>query len=126
MNEGVTNLLNSLNHPLRMEIEQLRRLILNVRKDIVENIKWNGPNYTVGGEDRISIKVQPKNDFHLILHRGSKVLPQPDKKILDREYQCLIWKSNDRAVASFQDISSFQKAKAELPDLVEEWLSKTL
>lgn len=126
MNKDVTTLLDSLNHPFRDEIEQLRRLILNVREDVVENIKWSGPNYTIEGQDRVSIKVQPKNDFLLILHRGNQVLPEPEEKILDGHYSYLIWKSKDRAVASFKNISTFHNAKTELSKIINEWLAKTL
>lgn len=73
MNEEVTRFLDELNHPLRDEIEQLRKNILAANDRLTENIKWNGPNFCFDGEDRITMRIHPPKQIQLIFHRGAKV-----------------------------------------------------
>ena len=56
LNKDVTRFLNELDHPLREEIETLRQIILEASALLEENIKWNGPNYSVGVEDQLHNK----------------------------------------------------------------------
>ena len=125
MNKEVSEFLDNLNHPFRVEIEALREIILNAHPNINENIKWNGPNYTVNGHDRVTIKVNPTKSFHLILHTGAKVQEQPAKKILENDYGILIWKSNDRAIADFKKAGDFNKVSTQLAEIVTNWLERT-
>lgn len=125
MNKEVSEFLDNLNHPFRKEIEALREIILDSHPDIGENIKWNGPNYTVNGHDRITIKVNPTKSFHLILHTGAKVQQQPAKKILENDYGILIWRSNDRAIADFKKAGDFTKVSVQISEIVKNWLEKT-
>jgi hypothetical protein len=73
LNNQVSLFLDELNHPFRSEIENLRNCILLAQPKLNENIKWNGPNYSHGEEDRVTMRVQPlKKQVQLILHRGAK------------------------------------------------------
>ncbi|MBD3795085.1 MAG: hypothetical protein IE881_03980 [Epsilonproteobacteria bacterium] len=47
------------NHPLNNEINIFRNIILNSNDMLLENLKWNGANYSINGQDCISIRVQP-------------------------------------------------------------------
>lgn len=73
LNPEVTAFLDVMNHPLRDLIENLRRVILTAGLDLVEGIKWNGPNYSLNGEDRITMRIHPPKQVQLVLHRGAKV-----------------------------------------------------
>jgi hypothetical protein len=126
MNPEVTRFLDELNHPFRQEIEELRQIILDAREDIEENIKWNGPNYKVKDQDRLSVKVQPTKSFHLIFHIGAKVKAEPERRLLSEDYNLLTWKSNDRAVLDFKSEADFLKARLHLPELVKNWFTVTL
>jgi hypothetical protein len=68
LNIEVITFLDKLNHPFRSEIEVLRQIILNSNSDIIENIKWNGPNYIFNNEDRITIKINPPKLIQIIFH----------------------------------------------------------
>ena len=125
MNKEVSEFLDNLSHPFRKEIEALREIIFNAHPDITENIKWNGPNYTINGHDRVTIKVNPTKSFHLILHTGAKVQQQPAQKILENDYGILVWKSNDRAIADFRSTEDFEKASKHLGNILKNWLKLT-
>lgn len=122
MNPEVTTFLDNLNHPFRNEIEELRTIILSAKSGIEENIKWNGPNYTFNGEDRITMKIQPPKNVQLIFHRGAKVLEQPMEKLLKEDFGILSWKTNDRAVATFVAIEEVISKKETLNKIVCEWI----
>ena len=125
LNTDVTKFLDDLHHPLRAEIEQLRLAILNSDGNITENIKWNGPNYCFEKEDRITMRVHPPKQIQLIFHRGAKKRTQPNHKIIDDNSGLLVWKENDRAVASFKDMAEIEKLKPQLEDIVNKWIRAT-
>ncbi len=125
MNPEVSHFLDELNHPLRDLIEELRSIILESRDDIRENIKWNGPNYTIMGYDRLSLKILPVKSLHLVFHRGVKVQAEPAERLLSEDYGLLTWKSNDRAVLLIKDRADLTKAKTHLPKLLANWFEAT-
>jgi uncharacterized protein YdeI (YjbR/CyaY-like superfamily) len=127
MNPEVSTFLDELNHPFRNEIEQLRHCILASNSDLTENIKWNGPNYCHNNNDRITMRVMPpKKQVQLIFHRGTKKLEQPKEKLIEDSSGILVWKENDRAIATFKSMEEIEKSKASLDEIVKNWLINTL
>jgi hypothetical protein len=126
-NNEVTNFLDELNHPFREQIEQLRNYILTASDDLTENIKWNGPNYCLGNEDRITMRIQPvtTKQIQVIFHCGAKKQEQPKDKLIANNSKMLVWKENDRAVVSFKNMQDIENGKAELTEIIKEWLSVT-
>ena len=125
LNKEVTDFLNAQNHPLINEIELLRNIILLADNRLSENIKWNGPNYAVGEEDRLTMKIQPPKQVQLIFHRGAKVKEQPKSKLLDQDFGLLQWRENDRAIASFKSKNEIEIAKENLINIISAWIDKT-
>lgn len=125
LNQEVSTFLNELNHPLREEIELLRNIILNSNKTLTENIKWNAPNYVVGENDRVTLKINPPKNILIILHRGAKVQATPTQKLIDYTCKVLSWKTNDRAIITLnnkQDIITYQN---DIVEIVNMWLEAT-
>ncbi len=123
MNDEVTKFLDELNHPLRAEIEELRQIILNSMNGLAENIKWNGPNYCFEDQDRVTMRIQPPKQIQLIFHRGAKKIIQPDDKLIDDKSGLLIWKENDRAIATFKNLDEIKKAKLNLEGILNSWIN---
>lgn len=123
-NLDVTSFLDEQNHPLRKEIETLRELILSSNQNLSENIKWNGPNYCLEDEDRVTMKIQPPKNIQLIFHCGAKVKEQPKEKLVKEDFGLLIWKGNDRAVATFKSMQEIEISKKPLLAIISEWLKK--
>ncbi len=124
LNSEVTDLLDTLNHPFRKEIEQLRNCILTANKGLIENIKWNGPNYCYGEDDRITMKIQPPTkQVLLIFHRGTKKQEQPKEKLISNKSKMLVWKENDRAIVTFKSLQDIENGKAELEILINQWIN---
>lgn len=118
----VTGFLDKLDHPFRKEIEQLRFIILSAETGLTESIKWNGPNYSFAGEDRITMRIHPPKQLQLIFHRGAKVKTQPKDKLIQEDFKLLVWKENDRAVASFKNREELMKSADNLKSLIKSWI----
>lgn len=123
MNPTVNQFLNELNHPFRNEIDHVRSIILAASPLLSENIKWNGPNYSVDDEDRITMRIQPpKQQVQLIFHRGAKKQDQPKERLIADSSGILTWKENDRALATFQSLEAIEKASSELTSIIQSWI----
>jgi hypothetical protein len=123
VNDEMTKFLDELNHPLRAEIEALRLIILNSIKGLTENIKWNGPNYCFENQDRVTMKIQPPKQIQLIFHRGAKKIIQPKDKLIEDKSGLLIWKENDRALATFKNLDEIKKAEENLEKIINSWIN---
>ncbi len=123
LNNEVTIFLDNLNHPRRSEIEILRKIILNSNKNIFENIKWNAPNYVFENEDRITMRILPLKHCQLIFHCGAKVKAQPNEKLISYPLSFIIWKENNRAVASFKNQDEIMKNEIDLNKFVKDWFN---
>jgi hypothetical protein len=126
LNREVTDFLDEQKHPFRTEIEQLMNIILSSNSTLTENIKWNGPNYCIGSDDRITMRIQPPaKQVQLIFHRGAKKLAQPKDKIISNKSKMLLWKENDRAVVTFKNLHDIENGKIELVEIITEWIDAT-
>jgi hypothetical protein len=122
LNPEVTAFLEEMNHPLIELIEYLRGIILSTDPNLVEGIKWNGPNYSLDGKDRVTLKIYPPKQVQVILHRGAKVKEQPVQQLLVDEYPMLEWKVNDRAVLTFRSLAELERCQAVVREIVAKWL----
>lgn len=125
LNTTVTKFLDGLNHPFRQEIEALRLAILQANGSLVETIKWNAPNYSVGTEDRITMRIHPPKQVQLIFHRGAKVKEQPKDKLIEEDSDLLDWKANDRAIATFTNMASIAASQQALVKIIQDWVKIT-
>lgn len=125
LNNEVTSFLTNLKHPLINEINALRSIILSSPIAINENIKWNAPNYLHNGEDRITMRIQPSTQVQLIFHRGAKKLAQPKDKIIEDNSGLLVWKENDRAIATFKNRDEIENEKSNLTVIITNWIKAT-
>jgi len=126
LSEDVTIFLDKLNHPLRKEIDSLRSLILSSNNLLKENIKWNGPNYSWCGNDRITMRIQPPKQIQIIFHRGAKKLQQPQNRLINDETSFLKWKENDRAIVSFKSFDEIENSRTILQKVVSDWIEATM
>mgnify|MGYP003477644469 FL=1 len=125
LNNEVTDFLDEQKHPFRKEIEQLRIYILTADDNLTENIKWNGPNYCFNSEDRITMRIQPPTtkQIQLIFHREAKKQEQLKVKLIEENSNLLIWKENDRAIATFKNMTEIENAQTNLTEIVKKWIN---
>lgn len=103
-------------------IKTLRAAILAADSGISENVKWNSPNFVHNGEDRVTLRVNPKGGVQVILHRGAKVRPDAAAFVFDDPTGLLTWPGPDRAILSVADDTSALAVAPELTKLVARWI----
>jgi hypothetical protein len=118
----VNQLVNQLNPPLKEGIEYLRQLILNSDLDLIETIKWNGPNYQYRNIDCITLRIQDLKQIQIIFHRGAKVKIQPKDHLIKDEFSLLEWKENDRAIISLKSNEEIMIKKSSIQVLINRWI----
>jgi hypothetical protein len=123
--EEVTLFLANLTHPLMAEIQLLRQMILSANPILTEHIKWNAPSFCQDGEDRITMRVHPPKQIQLIFHRGAKVQELPKNPIIVEKTGILAWKTTDRAVATFENLTEIASKKSVLVEIINDWLAAT-
>ncbi len=122
INIEVTSFLDSTKPPLRDEIDALRTIIMSTGLNLAESIKWNAPNYSINGNDRITLRIDSPKQIQIIFHRGAKVQTQPTERILSNKYSILLWKENDRAIASFKNLNEIQENSKMIKEIVINWI----
>lgn len=100
----------------------LRQAILAADPAIVENEKWNSPNFTYDGLDRVTLRLHPKGFVQVIFHRGAKKRADVDSFHFDDPTGLLEWPAPDRAVLTVADLAQATALSGELTQLVRRWI----
>lgn len=93
---------------------------------LTESIKWNAPNFSDDGKDRMTLMLHKKESVGLILHTGAR--PKEDKKaphLFTDDTGLLEWNSNIRATVSFGDLVEFMEKKELFQAAVKRWVEET-
>ncbi len=114
--------LDQKKHPQRELIDELRQLIMSCDKTMVENVKWNAPNYVYNNNDRITLNLSGKGMVRVILHCGAAKIKAPAKPLINDSSGLLTWPSNDRAIAAFKSVEDLQSHQVVFKKLVQSWL----
>jgi len=122
--ETVDEYLHKLKHPLKREIEAVRRIILEAHPTIREGIKWNAPSFYVK-EYFATAGLRSKDFVHVVFHRGAKVKDDTTKgmKISDPK-GLLEWHAKERCSAKFHDMREIEKNKSALQSIVKQWIKQ--
>ncbi len=124
--EQVIEFLNRLEHPLKKEIEEVRKIILSTNQQITEHIKWNAPSFCFNNEDRVTFNLHGNEFFRLIFHCGTKVQDNTGKgPLFDDTTGLLDWIAVDRANVKFTDMNDVKAKKEKLVEAVTKWIEVT-
>jgi hypothetical protein len=124
--KSVDEFLNSLKHPMKIEIEEIRKIILKADKRLTEKIKWNAPSYCIQGDDRITFNLSGQGFIRLIFHCGVKPSDKKLKAPLFEDTSGLLeWAAYDRTIARFNNRSDIVNCKKDLSFLVKKWIEVT-
>lgn len=124
--QQVVEYLNNLEHPLKEEIEEVRKIILSVNEHITEHIKWNAPSFCFNNQDRVTFHLHGKNYFQLVLHCGSKGTGHAEKgPLFEDTTELLHWVTGDRAISKLTNMSDVKSKKKKLAEVVAKWIEVT-
>ncbi len=120
--EAVDSLLQGLVHPMKVEIEAIRRCILDADSNINEGVKWNAPSFRTR-EYFATTNLREKQGIGVILHLGAKVrnLGPGGLKIADPS-SLLKWLAADRASVRFNDLQDFEAKRVAFTEVIRAWV----
>jgi len=118
----VETFMQTLDHPLKAELQALRELILAADPLISEGIKWNAPSFRTG-EYFATVNLRAKDAAQLIMHFGAKVneISASGVTINDPE-NLLTWLGKDRATIRFADLKSIALKREAFTAILRQWI----
>jgi hypothetical protein len=108
----VDEFLSKLKHPLKSEIEAIRKIICDSNPKILEDIKWGGPSFEYK-EPMATFNPRILKYVAVIFHKG---------ELLNDASGLLEAGSKGKAYAKFYSINDVMKNKANLQKVVNEWI----
>ncbi|MFF4826387.1 DUF1801 domain-containing protein [Streptomyces sp. NPDC001312] len=117
----VDQLMETVDHPQSKAVEYLRAAILRADPLITEQVKWKAPSFCYGGVDRVTFQLRSR-DVQLVFHRGAKVKDDAASFTFDDDSGLMRWRSGDRALVTFKDLSEVKAHEAEFISLVRRWV----
>lgn len=121
--QQVVEYMNNLQHPLKQEIEEVRKIVLNAEPRLTEHMKWNAPSFCFQDEDRVTFNLQGKGFFRLVFHCGAKKKDNEGKERLFEDTTGLLeWAAVDRAIVKFTDMNDVKAKKEKLEEVIAKWI----
>ena len=115
-NTGTVNeYMAKLEHPLKEEIEAVRRIIRNANSKIAERIKWNAPSFYYN-LDMAAFNPRSKAFVQLIFVFYDGNMIRESSGLLEGD-----WK--DRRQAKFYDMKDIQSKESALKKVVNDWIA---
>jgi uncharacterized protein YdhG (YjbR/CyaY superfamily) len=108
-------------HPLKKDIDAVRRIIAGVSPSIEEGVKWNAPSFRAT-EWFATVNLRAKDKVQIILHLGAKKRAgQKPFKIADPN-GLLAWLAPDRALVTLGAGRAITANRKALEAIVRAWL----
>jgi uncharacterized protein YdhG (YjbR/CyaY superfamily) len=98
-----------LKHPMKEDVEALRKLIKRAGKELNERIKWNAPSYYTS-KDLFTFSLHNKNYILLVFHHPAIVKIQ--SKVLEGNYE-------SRRLTYFRNSNDIRKNSKELVSVIK-------
>lgn len=110
----VDELMAALQHPLKVEIEAVRAVILNANHKIQERVKWNSPSFHLDNKDLAAIHTRAQDCVHVVFvfHHGHML---ESEGLLEGDYK-------DRRMAKFYSMEDIINKKTALAKFVNDWV----
>ena len=118
----VDHLIDSLDHPMKPAVSQLRTAILTANPEISEHVKWKSPSFCFAGEDRLTFRMHPKGLLQLVFHRGAKVRTDSSEFVFLDDTGLMEWITTDRAVITLRDQLEVDERQDALIALINRWM----
>lgn len=112
--------LAALDHPLKADIEAVRKLILAADPTIADGVKWNSLSFR-HTDWFATVNLRSKNVIQLVMHTGAKAKDNPKLKIRD-ENGLLVWLGKDRALATLGAGKALRANAKAFTEIVKSWL----
>jgi uncharacterized protein YdhG (YjbR/CyaY superfamily) len=119
---AVITLLADLEHPLKKDIEVVRKVVLGVSPEIREAVKWNAPSFRTT-DFFATVNLRAKDAVQLVFHTGAKVKEYAKSGIEVADPAGLLkWLAKDRAAVTLGKGKEIQARRAAFEQLVRDWI----
>ena len=121
--QGVDALLQAAAHPLHVEIQQVRTIMLGIDPTIVEAVKWNTASYRTS-EFFAAIHLRSRDQVQLVFHTGAKVKATAVTGITFADPAGLCaWLAKDRCLVTLGAGKQIAANRPAFEALVREWIT---
>lgn len=121
---AVVEFLRDLEHPLKKEIEAVRKIILGVSPDIREGIKWKSPSFRTT-EYFATINLRSEDQVQVILHLGAKVKDNSTSGLTINDPSGLIkWLAKDRAMVTLGAGKEIRGRQPAFEAIIRAWIEQ--
>ena len=110
--EEVNEFMNKLHHPFKAEVQAVRDIIMNVNKEICEQIRSNAPSFSYKGT-LATFNLQAREHVQLIFHNGA--ILHDKKGIFEGNYP-------ERRMVYFCNMKDVKVKGPALEKVVKEWI----
>jgi hypothetical protein len=84
--------------------------------------KWNAPNFEIDNCDLITLNFSPKHPVRIVFHRGAKAVDtKTGRRLVGDDSGRLTWATDQRAYASFSDLTAVQNGASWLTNFCQKW-----
>jgi hypothetical protein len=118
----VTAHLDAMRHPLRKELELLRRIILGADPTITEGLKWNTASFRTTEWFATLNGPRQTEGPAVILHAGAKARGLDLKDRITDPDGLLEWLAKDRARITFRDATELMRRQDAMVAILKEWI----
>lgn len=112
--------LAALDHPLKADIEAVRKLILGVSPAISDGVKWNSLSFRKS-DWFATVNLRSKDVIQLVFHTGAKVKHNPELKIPD-PFGLILWLAKDRCLVTLGAGKALRANAKAFEAIVKAWL----
>ncbi len=106
------------------QVMAVRKILFKAEPNLVESLKWNAPNYSLQGEDRITFNLMNKeHKVKIILHMGAK--KKENKKgepVISDPNGLVEWNSDIRGMVLFETLDDITAKGNKFKMLIKNWL----
>ncbi len=121
---SIETYLAALDPTKRVAVDALRALVLAAYPGLIEEIKWNAPSFAHEGQDRVTLGLNPKGGYRIVLHRGAK--PQATSGFHFADVDKLArWPAPDRGVVTLKDLAEINARSAAISQIIGRWVEAT-
>ena len=110
----------TLEHPLKADIETVRKLLLAASPKIAEGVKWNSLSFR-HTDWFATVNLRSRDVIQLVMHTGAKAKDNPELKIPD-DSGLLLWLAKDRALATLGAGKALKANARAFTAIVKAWV----
>ena len=110
----------ALDHPLKADIEAVRKLILAASSEIIDGVKWNSLSFR-HTDWFATVNLRSTTTIQLVMHTGAKAKDNPKLNTPD-ENGLLVWLAKDRALATLGSGKTLKTNAKAFEAIVKAWI----